>query len=97
MNKKLDEVNCIVKEVATANLSSSILSSVYSEPFIDSDGQEMLLIKIVLTPGSTESIEGNKVLNTLVEIREQLERHGEERFPLVEYTTEEELQKIGRR
>jgi hypothetical protein len=92
---KESEIIRIARRIADANLSSSTISSVHSEPMIGSEGQEMLRIRIILTPGSTDTIKGDAALNTLVEIRNVLQGKGEERFPVVEYATEEELQESG--
>jgi hypothetical protein len=82
----------IAKEVATANLSSESIESVASAPAIDATGREALRITIVLTPGSSEKIKGDATLNTLFQIQTNLEKAGEERFPIVEYATKEELE-----
>ena len=47
-----NEINKIAGEVATANLISSIVSSVISEPAMDSEGRDALRITIVIAPGA---------------------------------------------
>jgi hypothetical protein len=85
---KIDE---IAREVATANLSGQAVTSVSSRPFIDSEGASALRITIIVTPESVNRITGDETLRTLVDIQTKLFNAGEERFPLVEYATEEEL------
>ena len=85
----------IARDVATANLSSKAVSNVVSEPFTDSEGHEALRITIVVNPGYPSKIKGDDALNTLVEMQQKLRTAGEERFPLVEYATEEELKESG--
>jgi transketolase N-terminal domain/subunit len=87
-----EKIEQIAKKVAAANLAGAGISAVQSEPFIDSKGHEALRITIVLTPESVASIDGKMTLNTLVQINSELQRAGEERFPLVEYATTAELE-----
>jgi len=93
MTLKKDEIDKIAKQVATANLTSTMVSSAISAPGFDSEGHETLRITIVLTPASsTAPINGDKLLDTLVQIQEQLRKKGEERFPIIGYATKEELE-----
>src|SRR5579885_3497884 len=89
------KIEQIAKSVATANLSSGSVSTVLSEPFIDSEGHDAVRSTIVLAPNSTSGIKGNTVLDTLVEIKNKLQRAGEDRFPLVEFATAAELEQSG--
>jgi hypothetical protein len=89
------QINRIVGEIAKANLASSSVSSVHSSSMIGSEGQEALKIRIVLTPGSTDYIKGDDTLNTLYEVRYRLQKAGEDRFPIIEYATKEELDQGG--
>jgi len=85
----------IARGVATANLSSEAVTDVLSEPFVDSEGESSLRITIILNSDFPSRIKGDDALNTLVEIRKGLREAGEDRFPLVEYATEEELGESG--
>jgi len=93
----LDEkkIQQIAREVATANLASANVSSVLSSTAIDSEGHDALRITIVITPGAETKIKGDAALDTLVGIKEALRREGEERLPIVEYATKEELDAGG--
>ena len=62
---------------------------------IDSQGQDALRITIVIAPGAETRISGNAALDTLVGIRDQLRRAGEDRLAIVEYATKEELDAGG--
>jgi len=90
--KKIQE---IAREVATANLASANISSVSSSTAVDSEGHDALRITIVITPGAETKITGDAALDTLVGIKESLRRAGEERLPIVEYATKEELEAGG--
>lgn len=85
----------IARRIATANLTSQAVANVLSEPFTDSEGEQSLRITIVLNPEFPDRIKGEDALNTLVGIQTGLRKAGEERFPLVEYATEEELKESG--
>ncbi|HEU5272278.1 MAG TPA: hypothetical protein VFU97_01350 [Xanthobacteraceae bacterium] len=86
-----DKIVSIATDVATANLSHAHVTSVSSEPTIDSEGHDALRITIVLAPDSATSLSGDKVLDTLLQIRRNLQTAGESRFPIVEFATEAEL------
>jgi hypothetical protein len=81
----------IATTVATANLGSSSVSVVNIAPTTDSAGDAALRVTIVFTPGSTDAISGDAALNTLVQLQHALQNEGEDRFPIVEYATEDEL------
>src|SRR5215510_6254748 len=88
------DINRIVRHVASANLSGTgtlrAVADVHSAPTIDSQGEPALKITIVLTAGSTDSIQGKGVLKTLDQLQQRLEQEGEKRFPIVEFETEGE-------
>ena len=67
-----DQILTIARDVATANLTSSSVSNVITEPTIDSEGREALRITIVLEPGATARITGDATLDTLVQIQDRL-------------------------
>src|SRR5438128_1488529 len=85
------DIKSIATAVARENLGSAKVVSVMSEPTIDSDGDAALKISIVLTPGSTDSISGDAVVGTLSGIQQALQAAGEDRFPIIDYATEDEL------
>jgi hypothetical protein len=88
------DINRIVQHVVSATLSSTgtlqPVADVQSTPTIDSQGEPALKITIVLTAGSTDSIQGKDILKTLDQLQERLEQAGEKRFPIVEFETEGE-------
>jgi len=90
----LKKVSEIAADVAKANLGRKDVLRVVSESTIDSEGQEALGILIVIAPGVAERFKGDEVLDTLVQILNQLRDAGEERFPIIEYATEAELADI---
>jgi hypothetical protein len=93
---ELVKVNDVVNRAATATLKRQAgVQRVFSEPASDSEGIDALRITIVLTRGSADKISGDKALNTLVGIERALREAGEDRFPIIGYVTEEELESSG--
>ncbi|MGC2778811.1 MAG: hypothetical protein WA418_24595 [Bradyrhizobium sp.] len=90
-----NKINQIAKEVAAAHLSSENIVDAISEPTTDSEGRDALRITIVIKPGVVQRFAGDAVLDTLVQIQDRLREAGEERFPIIEYATEDELQESG--
>jgi hypothetical protein len=95
MQLKEDKINEIVREVATAKLAPYASGRVISEPTTDSTGQDALRITIVIAPDSAPKINGDAVLESWVQIQNRLHAAGEERFPIIQYATEEELELGG--
>ena len=87
----MEQVAQISTEIAKANFGPENVVRVESEPTADSQGEEALNLLIVMAPSIAESIDGEAVLNTLGQIIDRLQQAGDERFPIIEYATEEEL------
>lgn len=90
-----DQISQIVTEVVRANTTPTSVRSVTTEPATVFDGEEGLRITIVVTPEAVTQLETGPVLDALVQIQDRLREAGEERFPIVDYVTEEELEDIG--
>ena len=89
----LAKVNEVVNKAAAATIKSGAgIQRVDSEPTLDSEGREALDITIVLTRGSAGNISGDSALDTLVKIEKALREAKEERFPIISFVTEEELE-----
>jgi hypothetical protein len=80
----------IATEVATANLSQQNFTTIVTSSSTDSMGQGALQITIIIPTGAERRIQGDATLNTLIQIQERLGREGEDRFPIIEYSTERE-------
>jgi hypothetical protein len=90
---ELAKVNEVVKKAASAVLKRRAgVHRVFSEPAADSEGHEALHITIVLKPGAADKISGDMALDTLVEVDKALRGAGEDRFPIIDFATEKELQ-----
>jgi hypothetical protein len=87
----ITKIDQIVAEVATAILSRASVDSVRSEPTVDSQGDEALQITIVVKSDAVEKLKGDPALDIIVQIQDRLIEAGEDRFPIVEYATPEDL------
>lgn len=93
---ELVKVNDLVKKAASAVLRRpGVLRRVSSEPTLDSQGHEALHITIVLKPGGADKISGDMALDTIVEVERALRGASEDRFPIIDFATEEELETGG--
>jgi hypothetical protein len=82
-------------EVARKNFGAGRVTRAKAEPIIDLDGDDAWEVTIVLTDdAAVDAIDGDAVLNNLVQIHERLREKGDERLPFVRFATEEELREI---
>lgn len=82
----------IAGKVARNWVTEANLERTVAEPATDSQGNEALRITIVLKPEAAGTLTGDDALDLLVEIQRRLRVEGEERLPIVEYATEQELE-----
>lgn len=78
-------------EVAKKNFGTGSVLRAIVEPAVDLDGDDAWRITIVLEADAVEQIDGDAVLDNLVQIHERLRRKGDERLPIVQFATEAEL------
>jgi hypothetical protein len=86
-----DKIEAIATQVAQANLTPQVVQRAISTPIVDSEGVDALLLTIVITAGSADTIDGSKLLDTLVATQHELQEAGEDRHAVLSYATEEEL------
>ncbi len=86
----LDEINRTAGGSTSSVLHLPSDPVVYSEPTIDSRGDEALRVTVVLSDDAASKMDGEMALDILVKISDDLRAKGEERFPIVEFATEEE-------
>jgi hypothetical protein len=78
--------------VAKKNFGAENVVRTIVEPMVDLDGDEAWRVIIVVDPKLADRIDGDAVLDNLIQIHNRLWEKGEEdRLPFVEFTTEEEL------
>ena len=86
------KVNEVVHQAASSVASSGAeIASVESEPMVDPEGHEALSITILLKRGTSDRMGDNSALDTLVSVANALRNANEDRFPVITYVTEEEL------
>ncbi len=85
------ELQNLAKKIVRKRMPSVHLDAVLTENTTSSNGESALRITLVLTPESVDAISGEDALKLLVDIRHGLEREGDDRFPIVEYATADDL------
>lgn len=90
-----EQIIDIVGQVARANLTAGDIDQVLAEATTDSEGDEALRITIVVRSGSEARLDGDAILDTLVQLQQRLREAGEDRLPIVDYATDEELENSG--
>ena len=89
----LEDINRIVKEAASAVYGPAAISRVSSKPVANSYGDDALSVSIVFARGQYQGTKRpGSALKALSRIDRSLQEHGEERFPILSYATEEELE-----
>ena len=78
-----DRVIEIAKNVATANSVS--FADIGLAPAVATTGLDAIEIKIILTPGSSQAIFGERSARTVSQVIQELVDAGEERVPIVRY------------
>jgi protein-disulfide isomerase-like protein with CxxC motif len=81
----------VAAEVVGKRLPQARVESVNAEPTTDSEGNTAVRITIVLAPDTARSLTGDDALDLLVAIQQALQAAGEDRLPIVQYTTSQEL------
>jgi hypothetical protein len=89
------EISRIVEKEAKPSLGKANVVRAFTEPGTDADGHDALRITIVITPEAIPTIDGDALLDNLLNIHDRLKQAGEERTPMVGYATEEELADSG--
>lgn len=85
------QIESIATKAAKARLPKKTVERVLSEAVSDSEGRDALKLTIVISPDSLPKLEGDALLDTLVQIQNDLQEAGEDRFAIVEYATQDEL------
>jgi hypothetical protein len=81
--------------VAKKNFGDENVVRVKVDPMVDLNGDDAWRVLIVLQSDAVDKIDGDTVLDNLIQIHNRLWERGEEdRLPFVEFATEEELAEI---
>lgn len=90
LNEK--ELQNLAKHAADKRLPEFHVSRVLTEPTVDSEGNEALRVVFVLAPDAVDAIDAENALQLLVDLHNELMRKGDDRFPIIEYATEADLE-----
>jgi hypothetical protein len=90
-----NQISRIVTRTVEANTRPNSVRRVMTEPAVDSEGEDALRITIVVTPEAVAQLEAGPVVDTLVQVQDRLREAGEDRFPIIDYATEAELEEVG--
>ena len=82
----------MIRQALVTELGDENVERLETEPTTDSRGQDALKITIVIAPDATRRFKSGAVLDALVSLKERLFELGEHRTPIIEYTTEAELE-----
>jgi hypothetical protein len=89
-------INDLAFKAASAALHGQAgVARVETEPTADSDGKDALNVTVVIARGGIDGINGDGALGTIVGIQDALMAASEDRFPIIWFVTEEELEADG--
>ena len=93
---EIPRITEIAQEVFRRTLGSTRVEDVQVGPRIDSLGNDGLLVRVIIRPSAVEELKrGQEVSVARFEFDQRLDLEGEDRFPIVEYATREELAEDG--
>lgn len=87
------DIDRIAHKAAASALDGVEVVDVFGEPTLDSGGQDALLITVVIRPGKG-AVSDDAALNAIVGIYNDLFNAGEERSPIVDFATEDEMMQM---
>lgn len=90
-----ERISQIVSDVIATKTSPSGVRAVSSEPATAFEDEEAVRIMIVLTSDAVAQLAAGLAGDTVVQIMDRLREAGEERFPLLQFATEQELEDVG--
>lgn len=86
------QISEIAAKVARKKIDADALVRIVTEGATDSQGKEALRIVLVLHPAAARELTGDEALDLLVGMQRELQDAGEERLPIIEYATEQDLE-----
>ena len=92
---EMPKINAIVCKAAAAALGRwAGIRRVDIKSTVDSDGREALDVAVIIKKGEADRISGESALDALVGIGKALREAGEDRFPIISFVAEEELEAL---
>jgi hypothetical protein len=90
-----DQIAQIVTSAVDANAAPNSVRRVMTEPGEAFDGEDAVRITIVLTPEAVDQLKHGDPVDVLARIWDGLHDAGDNRFPILQYATEAELEDVG--
>lgn len=90
MSEILD-IERIAREVVTANTAPDSVQSVTASSSSGWTGEDTLRISIVVAPKAAAELQGEAPLKILVQLQDRLQQAGDDRFPIIDYATTDEI------
>jgi hypothetical protein len=85
----------IIESIVREHFGERGVRDVWVQPFGDYDGEDSLRVTVVLDPAAAEKLDGDMALDLIRALRQRLEDMGEQRFPVVEYATRDEIERLA--
>jgi hypothetical protein len=85
----------LIRQALAEKLGQDNVIRVEYSPTTDSRGQDALKILVVIAPGAARRLANGAALDALVRLRQRLREMRDDRTPIVEYATEEDLEQDG--
>ena len=85
------QIQKLMRQVTAGILPSKSLIEVRSEPAEDAEGQAALRITLVMSESAIDVLTPEQLVTLLTEVHDSLLREGDERFPLLSYSTPADL------
>jgi hypothetical protein len=86
------ELQKLARDIVEKRVPAVHLEQVQTLDTVSSEGEPALRITFVLAPDSADGISGEAALSILLDIHDSLARAGEDRFPLIQYATADDLE-----
>jgi len=89
------ELRRIVHDAVAAHMPAGKLERVAVESYLNSVNEEGLNVTIVIPDDDPLPIDGQGVLDIMLEVFDRLQEAGETRFPVLSFASEDELAHCG--
>lgn len=90
-----NEISRIVTQAVEANSEPDSVRRVMTEPTATFDGEDAVRITIVLTPEAVNKLASGDPGDVFIRVWNALRAADDPRFPILDYTTEAELEDVG--
>jgi len=85
----------LLEQAVASELGPKNVVGLRFEPDADAEGQAILKIVIVLSSTAVVKLKGIRIVGALTRLRERLMEMGEDRAPIVQYATKEEVRQLA--